>query len=448
LNLQGLVFGLPYWPLERMLGLVGAWNAFMLLSHVLAGGLACAWLRELGLPRGPALAGGLVFALAPYRVAQSTGHMLGPVSALLGLALYGLEKARHRGTSWLIVAGAGLTAIPASGQLHLALGAIPLFLGYSAVRLRSRLVGVAAAATVAAFTGLLAWAETVRGSVASGGRSLRTVERYSAEWSDLVSRDVGDELEEFVFLGWLTPVLALAGVAVLVRLGRQGLAAVLGLAAAVPILLALGTNLPTYEVLWDALPPFRYPRVPERLMPIACLALAGLVAFALTATRRRAVALLALPVLFLDLDVDVYRATAADPADAAYAALSGEPDGRLLELPVILPQRHFGSPYLYYLIQAPRERPGGYSTVAPREAEDLARRLSRLNCGYWADGERLLARLGVRYVTVHDGLYTRNPVVPDCRRAARRGLKAHRFRAVATGGAITLYERRQEASSP
>ena len=33
-----------------------------------AGGLACWWLRELGVPRGAALAGGLAFALAPYRV--------------------------------------------------------------------------------------------------------------------------------------------------------------------------------------------------------------------------------------------------------------------------------------------------------------------------------------------------------------------------------------------
>jgi hypothetical protein len=441
-NLQGLVFGLPYWPLERMLGAVRGWNAFILLSYLLAGGLACAWLRTLGLPRGAALAGGLVFALAPYRVAQSTGHMLGPVSAFLALALYGLESVRRRGTPWLVLAGAGLVAIPLSGQLHLTLGAIPLFLGYAAVRLWPRLGGAAVVAAVAAVAGLLGWAATVPGSVASGGRSLRTVERYSAEWSDLVSRNLGAELEEFVFLGWLTPLLALVGLGLLVRRGRRSLAAVLGLAATLPILLALGTNLPTYEVLWDAFPPFRYPRVPERLMPIACLALAALVAVALSYARWPVVTLLALPLLVLDLDVDVYRATPADPGNRAYASLRAQPEGRLLELPVILPQRHFGSPYLYYLTQAPRERPGGYSTVAPREAEDLARRLSRLNCGYWAGRESLLARLGIRYVAVHDGLYTRNPVVPDCRRSGRRGLEAHGFRPASTDGRITIFVRR------
>jgi hypothetical protein len=383
-----------------------------------------------------------VFALAPYRVAQSTGHMLGPVSAFLAVSLYGLEGARSRGVPLLAVAAAGLLAIPASGQLHLALGAIPLFLAYAAIRLRRQLPGAVAAACLAGAAGLVAREVTVPGSVASEGRSLETVDRYSAEWSDLVSRGVGD-LEEFVFLGWLTPLLALAGLLVLALRGRYALAAVLGVGALLPILLALGTNLPTYEVLWDELAPFRYPRVPERLMPIACLSIAGLAAVSLARLPWRLAPLLALPLLFVDLHVDVFRPTSADPGNAAYSTLREEPGGRLLELPVILPQRHFGSPYLYYLMQAPRERPGGYSTVAPREAERLARRLARLNCGYWdRDESRLLTSLGIRYVTVHDGLYEDSPVVPDCRRRARRGLLDHDFRPLAQDDRVTLFGRR------
>ena len=50
-----------------------------IVCFALAGLLACAWLRELGLARAPALVGGLAFAIAPYRVAQSVGHLLGPV---------------------------------------------------------------------------------------------------------------------------------------------------------------------------------------------------------------------------------------------------------------------------------------------------------------------------------------------------------------------------------
>ena len=94
LNLQGWLYGLPYWPVERLFGVVVAWNSVVLLSYVLAGGATCWWLRSLGLQRGAALLGGLAFALAPYRVMQSTGHLLGMMAFLLPLALLGFERGR------------------------------------------------------------------------------------------------------------------------------------------------------------------------------------------------------------------------------------------------------------------------------------------------------------------------------------------------------------------
>ena len=66
----------------------------------------------------------------------------------------------------------------------------------------------------------------------------------------------------------------------LARTRRGWLAALLGVAAVVPMLLALGTNTPLYRPIRDVVPGLHYPRVPERLMPIACLAIAALVAFA------------------------------------------------------------------------------------------------------------------------------------------------------------------------
>src|SRR5205085_2763427 len=92
INFAAWPFGVPFWPLDAALGHVRAWNAFVLLTYLAAGGLACLWLRELGLPRGAALAGGLAFAIAPYRVEQSTGHLLGPISILLPLALWAVER--------------------------------------------------------------------------------------------------------------------------------------------------------------------------------------------------------------------------------------------------------------------------------------------------------------------------------------------------------------------
>jgi hypothetical protein len=269
---------------------------------------------------------------------------------------------------------------------------------------------------------------------------LREVSAFSADWSGLVSRHVGP-LEEFVLLGWLVPLLALVGVAALVLRRSPALALLLALGVVVPALLALGTNLPLYEPLWHALPPLRYPRVPERLLPIACLALAALAAIAVDQLRGRAGAIVALVLVAFDLraGVALYRPASADPDNRAYAALAERGPGRLVELPVFTPERQYGSVYLYYSMQAPRERPGGYSSVAPRSADRTARRLVPLNCGAWSPRlGRELRALGVRYVTVHGGLYA-DPAVPDCAVRAMRTLRRHGFRRIARDGAVTLY---------
>ena len=200
-NFQGLVFGLPYWPLFALVGAVLAWNLFTLLTFAGAGGATCAWLRALDLPRGAALVGGLAFALAPYRVAQSTGHLLGPISLFLPLSLLGIEKRPP------LLAAAAIAAIPLSGQVSLALGAVPFFVAYAFVRGRGWRDAVPGAVAAVAAAGLVQYF-AIRGSLHEHGRSLEEVGRYSADWIGFLSRHGGGET--FVFLGWLTPVLALA----------------------------------------------------------------------------------------------------------------------------------------------------------------------------------------------------------------------------------------------
>jgi hypothetical protein len=427
-NVQGWLLGLPYWPLDRLLGHVWAYNLVVLLSFVAAGGLTCWWLRALGLGRGAALAGGLVFALAPYRVGQSTGHLLGLVSFLLPGMLLALERRRW----WS--AGAALVAIPFSGQLHLALGAIVLCLAYAWARVprRERRWAVAAAGG-AALAGVFVHQTVVAGSIAAG-RSFAQVERYSAELSDFVSRRVGSGIEELVFVGWLAPLLAAAGLLV-VRRRHRGLTWLLGIAAVAPALLALGANLPGYEQLWRALPPLHATRVPERFFPIACLALAALVAFALDRLRRPGWTALALVVLALDLHIAVFGAVAPDDRSAAYAAVNGP--GRLLELPVIRPDLHYGGVYLAYARESPRERRQGYATTAPPAADRWARTHRGLSCGHG----RVPA--DVRFVAVHRGVYRQSGFFgPRCPGRAERALRAQGFRLLARAASISTWARR------
>jgi hypothetical protein len=434
IDFAGWPFAVPFWPLDATLGHVRAWNAFVLLTYLAAGGLACLWLRELGLPRGAALAGGLAFAIAPYRVEQSTGHLLGPISILLPLALWAVER------RWLWLAAAAVASIPLSGQVHLALGAVPLVCAYALVRRRDlrTFVAVETAVAAALAAGFLVKITTIDRSHLAGGRSLHAVSQYSADWGDFVSRHKGHQAEQFVFLGWATPVLAVVGLVLLWRT-RRGLAAVLGLGAVVPMLLALGTHTPLYAPLWHTLAPFRYPRVPERLLPVACLCVAALVAFAVARSRRAWVAALVVALLLVDLHVHAYGASAADEHNAAYAALRTAPPGRVLELPVFLPDLHYGSVYEYYDMQTRRERPGGYSTVAPRAAYDLMKTLLPLNCGR-LDGAQLatLRRLGVRYVAVHRALFRYRRVEGlACTPPPARSLRS--FPRLARDGGVTIF---------
>ena len=193
--------------------------------------------------------------------------------------------------------------------------------------------------------------------------------------------------------------------------------------------------------------PLRYPRVPERLMPIACLAIAALVAYAvdeLTKAElprrvpRQAIVVVGLAVVLLlaDLRVTTFEATAADQGNDAYAALRDGPPGRVLEVPVFRPGIHYGSVYLYYGTQVPRERPQGYSTLAPVEADELAKELAPINCGDWTGRPaELLERLGVTSVVFHEGQFRDNPAAPDTAAFAWEALVAPRLPAAGGGRA-------------
>ena len=172
LNPAAWPFGLPFWPLERALGVVVGWNVLVLLGLLAAGLLTFLWLRELeGVGWGAALVGGLVFEVAPYRLEQSTEHLLGLVSILLPLALWTFERARRGSAWWVLPSALAIASIPASGQVHFALGAVPFYLGYACVRTRERwpLVAAVAATGLAVAAGVLVWWFVIDGSIGKEG---------------------------------------------------------------------------------------------------------------------------------------------------------------------------------------------------------------------------------------------------------------------------------------
>ena len=390
-NLAGWPYGYVYWPLERALGTVLAWNAFVLLGFLGAGGLAALWLGELGLRRGAALTGGLAFALAPYLQAQwSAGHLLAWSALLLPVSLYALERARRGSLWWLVLAGAALASIPLSGQLHLSLAAITFFCGYALVRFRwAALLGAPAVAA-----GLVAYVLAVRDTTGASGRQFRQVEHFSASASDFFSRNT-DDLEQVVYPDDHRRPRAR-------RAHRPRLAAATrprpgprpGCCRPDP----LRARIAPARVREGLAPSagLHHTRVPERLMPVASLALAALLAIALSRLPWPGIAAMAALLLVVELPLGMFNETAADENNGAYAALRERPPGRMLELPVFRSGEQLASTYLYYLTQAPREHPSGYSTTAPREADRELLALRQSPC-------RDLPLLGVRYLVVHYG---------------------------------------------
>ena len=124
---------------------------------------------------------------------------------LLPLALYGVE----RRLTWL--AAAALASIPLSGQVHLALGAIPFVLAYAIARRRLR-GSVRSPRARESLAGVAVWALSLRDATE---RPYSEVGRYSATLGDFLTRDPG-EFERFIYLGWLLPVARDRGVGVLV----------------------------------------------------------------------------------------------------------------------------------------------------------------------------------------------------------------------------------------
>jgi hypothetical protein len=185
--------------------------------------------------------------------------------------------------------------------------------------------------------------------------------------------------------------------------------------------------------------------VPQRLLPIADLVLAGLVALAaawlLDRVRsgwRLAVGALAVLLVLGDLLVFPFRASAADPDNAAYRAVAAGTSGRTLELPIFEPGIHFGSIYDAYQPQSLRERPSGYSTLAPDPPYTFFWAYNRLNCGAWLPGdEERLRDLGVRTLLFHRGAYAQS-LRPNAWFAWQE-LQRRGYRATVRGDSVWLF---------
>ena len=198
-NLAGWPFGLVYWPLQAVLGTVRAWNLFVLLGFLGAGGLHGALAagagaaREERAHRRSRLRAG---AVPPGAVER--GHLLAWIAMLLPLSLYGLERARRHRDWWLVLSGVRARLDPALGPAPPRARRHPVL---RALRVRPTPLGDASWPCPALGAGLLADFAAVRGTTGASGRHSCRSSTTRPTCRDLLSRDT-HELEGIVYLGW------------------------------------------------------------------------------------------------------------------------------------------------------------------------------------------------------------------------------------------------------
>ena len=385
-------------PLNAAFGPVVAWNLLLLGTIVAPASSRTAGCAPSTLAVAPAAIGGLAFALAPYRLEQSAGHLLGWAALFLPLALLAIERAawrrggrRTRGARWRprrrsrsrsrdrCTSGAG------SGPLHRRVRgcrfgleeSVHLDAGRSGAR-----GGRRPGCPLHADRGLCRGKRSLLEGAARATRRSRSTSSTAGTSRGARSSSTSAGSRS----GWpVAGLIVLSAVAKKPRdpPGPGGLI--------VPLLFALGATCPDTRRSGGTLPPLHFtasrPPAPARqsgARRARRVRVRGARGARRAAARRRA----------RSAGRRSWRSTSSSSRSRPRRPTPGtaptgpcaKPPGRVLELPLFGPGQHYASVYDYYRLQEPREHPTGYSTLAPQEALGFYFAYNRLSCGVWLPG--------------------------------------------------------------
>jgi hypothetical protein len=414
------------------------YNALYLFAYALA--FAAAWFlaRELGLrPLGAAVAAA-AFAYAPWRASQAAHlHVLSsggiPLTAFLLIRGYRRRSPGYVVAGWLAAAWQVSLGFSLGLQLLYAmLIAVPLIVWFawmrpdgvrSALRERGMLAATVggALALTAVSLGLALPYMHVRDNHPESVRSLGTISAFSPRplsflvaapenvvWGYRTSglldhlyakNQFAPNPEKTLLPGLAVVLLAVVGLAG--RPLRRGLRLGLGAATVALALLALGTSLGSvspYRVLYDIAPGWDAVRTPGRVMTLATLTL-GLLAGAgadRLASSARGRARLLLPLLPLVVLFEGWAPPSVVDVPREPRGFAAAP-GPVMHLPS---DRFTDARYMYWSTDGFTPIVNGWSGFEP--AVLTRARAATRDFPDAPAGKRLLQRLGVRSVVVHD----------------------------------------------
>jgi hypothetical protein len=307
-------------------------------------------------------------------------------------------------------------------------------------------------------------------SIAGKGRALGEVLLFSPEPANLFFwLDINQE--KFVFIGWTVTVLAGLGIALLFRRRppKPDQLALAGILAFLGTILSLGPKLsifPLYQVLYQFLPFFNYPRVPGRFLFIGIIFLCLTAASAVAALRQALGArgwvrakngLVLLVLILIAFEYHSGRPlgmTELSGENRIYRAIRTQlPEGkRVLELPIWPGDSHQSSAYEYTVTRTQKAMINGYAPVVPKKyIEEIFWPLFPLDFGEWQDEQtQKIKELKVGLITFHDQLtiYPEKISPFPARLALKRLQSSPHLRFIAQDQGIYLFRRNPSDAPP
>jgi hypothetical protein len=281
-------------------------------------------------------------------------------------------------------------------------------------------------------------------SIAGEGRNIHEVLLFSPRIGNFFSFPY--QPEKYIFLGRVLLLLVICGLIPLFYSRPRNLAyrALAGLLALLALILTLGPTMPffpLYQVLYDYLPFFNYPRVPARFVMIAFVFLSLLAALALNSFRdwtaskgwgRFRIAITLLIIFGVGLEYHTGQPVGLSLMNADNR-LYGEikrllpKDRKILELPIWPGDSHQSSVYEYTVTRTQRPMINGYAPVVARDyVKQVFWPLYPLNHGDMTLAAfQKMKELKVGLLTFHDNplLYSEK-ISPFPRRLALKRLEA------------------------
>jgi hypothetical protein len=401
-----------------------AYNLLLLSGFALSGAAMFLLVRSLTQDVGAALVAGFVFAFLPYRF-MHYGHLELQMAQWMPLCLWAFHRTVRDGRlrdgllTGLFLALQTLSSFYYGifFATYLIPVGIALLIGARRAHFWPAARALAAGAVLAAALIVPFTRPYFAARQSVGERPLTEVEKYSAIPRDYLVAHQRNSLfgtdtertggqERALFQGIVVPVLALAALWPPLSMARMGYCA--GLAMAFEF--SLGTNGLLYPWLRDHVLPFRGLRVPARMAIVLGLSLAILAGYAVARISRalgsRVARVVVVAAIALAIAAEYHSTLVLDEIwrrpPPVYAALAGQPDAVLLELPLTsaVPARE--PVYMYFSTFHWHRLVNGYSGFSPSWYPELLKRMTR-----FPDNETIedLRRRGVDYVIVHGAFY-------------------------------------------